>query len=337
MKELIVAVCDINENYGMCMGTELGKKLQSPYLVHTFTKSSEVLRFVEEHEIYCLIISQCLLSQIKDVEKITDIIVLQEQEEINQGYFYVDKYQKSTIVLQQIVSHLYEMENEYVEISQRKKHWKVIGIYSPIRRCLQTTFALTLGQKIAEEHKVLYMNFENFSGFSGGLKQDYEEDITDLLYYMECEPEKVKKKLPSIVHKINGLDYIPPALSYFDTYEQSGARWIQLFQQIEKYSDYEYLILDLTDTAQGLLAILQYCSRIYTIIKNDHMAIHKLKQYEAWLEMHEQKTILEKTQKFMFPEFKELPIDFYYLTNSELAKYAKAVIQEDLCNEPSGN
>ena len=38
---------------------------------------------------------------------------------------------------------------------------KFIGIYSPVHRCLQSSFALTFAQLIAEKHPALYLNFEH--------------------------------------------------------------------------------------------------------------------------------------------------------------------------------
>ena len=40
----------------------------------------------------------------------------------------------------------------------------IIGIYSPVNRCLKTSFALTMGQLMARDRKTLYVNLEDCSG-----------------------------------------------------------------------------------------------------------------------------------------------------------------------------
>ena len=56
--------------------------------------------------------------------------------------------------------------------------------------------------------------------------------------------------------------------------------WIQLIREIEKGSDYEYLILDLSDAVQGLFDILRLCDVVYTLSRDDGFAMAKIKQYE---------------------------------------------------------
>ena len=58
---------------------------------------------------------------------------------------------------------------------------KVLGVYSPVGRCLKTSFALTMGKLLAQEERVLYLNLEEFSGLSVLMKEEYKSDLSDLL------------------------------------------------------------------------------------------------------------------------------------------------------------
>ena len=44
-----------------------------------------------------------------------------------------------------------------------KKKTEFLGVYSPLGRCLQTSFAWTLAQILSEERAVLYLNMEEYS------------------------------------------------------------------------------------------------------------------------------------------------------------------------------
>lgn len=111
---------------------------------------------------------------------------------------------------------------------------------------------------------------------------------------------------------------------------------MELLGTIESIGDYEYLILDLTDGMNGLFELLAHCHRIYTITRDDGFAMAKMSQYEQILRMNERDDIAEKTVKCRFPLFEKLPSDLNLMTHGELARYVKAIIQEDLYEEQAG-
>ena len=55
-----------------------------------------------------------------------------------------------------------------------------------------------------------------------------------------------------------------------------GTGWLDLFREIEKVSEYEFLILDLSDCLMDLWEILQSCDHIYTIVREDPLAMAKI-------------------------------------------------------------
>lgn len=207
---------------------------------------------------------------------------------------------------------------------------KIIGNYSPIGRCMQTTFALSMGQILSKKHKTLYLNFESYSGFGYLLNREFASDLTDVLYYFNCEKEKLPYRLEGMIQTINGLDYIPPVLSYRDLAETEGREWIELFREIEKTSKYEYLILDLSDQMKGLFDVLRECFRVFTIVKEDGYAEAKLRQYEEVMKMMNYEDIAVKTKRWSLPEFCRLPPGLGQLTHGEMAAYVKGIIEEDI-------
>jgi len=47
--------------------------------------------------------------------------------------------------------------------------------------------------------------------------------------------------------------------------------WRSLFQRIEELGKYEYVILDLSESIQGLLDVLQMCIKVFTLTREDKM------------------------------------------------------------------
>ena len=93
----------------------------------------------------------------------------------------VNKYQSSEKILGQVLE-FYSKRRDLPRKIKKGFSVNLIGVYSPVGRCLQTSFSLAMGQILAKKHKVLYLNFESFSGLGQMMQHDMEMDLTDLLY-----------------------------------------------------------------------------------------------------------------------------------------------------------
>ena len=158
----------------------------------------------------------------------------------------------------------------------------------------------------------------------GGVKlaAEYEEQLAELLSHVDAVSVREEEAV-SYIQKF----YQGEVLAVLDpVFLLEKEQW----QEIEKISGYEYLILDLTDGMGGLFELLSYCFRIYTITKDDGFAMAKMNQYEQALQLNALNGIAEKTVKCRFPVFEKLPADFNLMTHGELAGYARAIIREDL-------
>ncbi len=81
-------------------------------------------------------------------------------------YPSVYKYQATSDVVREVLA-CYGEEKSYLPAAfpVMKKTTEILGVYSPLSRCLKTSFALTLGQILAKKKAVLYLNLEPFAGF----------------------------------------------------------------------------------------------------------------------------------------------------------------------------
>lgn len=245
----------------------------------------------------------------------------------------INKFQSPEKIVAALYESIVDLSDWRQKMTVQDTEVKLIGIYSPIKRCLQTSFALTMGQILAKEHKTLYFNFENYSGFGQMLKKEFSMDMTDLMYYFKCDKDKLFMRLPSMIQNINGLDYVPPMQYRAEPKEITGLQWLELCRNIAGMGQYEYIILDLDDSMEGLFDLLQNCTKIYTITKDDNFAVAKINQYEQILKFHELEEIADKTVKCKFPIFKELPANMDLMTHGEMAGYVKAIVKEDLYGE----
>lgn len=334
MKHKIMAICDTEEGYAFRMAEYILEKVKLPYTLHLFTAVEELEKFAGREEIEILLIAESAWRMIREEfvrSQVAQMFVLQESEQAEQDEVCrIDKYQSPEKVVRKILDVMAEGDGliEYPEATDTAA--KMIGIYSPVKRCLQTSFALTLGQFLAKEHRTLYLNFEMYSGLGELLRREYQTDILDLVYYFQNAREKLALRLPAMIQSAGGLDYIPPMQYASGIREVPGDQWLALCRDMAAIGEYEYLILDLDDGIDGLFELLKNCRKIYTITRDDPFAMAKLRQYEQMLQFEQLEEITEKTVKCRFPIFKHLPESLEMMTHGELAGYVKSIIQEDI-------
>lgn len=335
MDKRILAIFDSEEGYAYRLMEFMSGKKNLPFEVYVFTDGEKFYSCAQITNIECLLISESAYKQEVETLKIPHIIILSESgANLSKTLHHISKYQSCEMIFHQIMEY-YTDRSETVPIALRTglRKMKIIGIYTPVGRCLQTTFSLTLGQMLARQFKTLYLNFEVYSGFSRMLSREFRNDITDLMYYFNSAREKLVCRLESIVETVSGLDFVPPAQMIQNLNGIRGAQWLDLFHEIEKTSEYEYLILDLTDGIMDLWDVLRGCDHIYTITKGDPLAIAKVEQYEKILEDMDYGDITAKTTKWRLPVFKQLPVCFEELTYGELARYIRTQVFPELFGE----
>lgn len=350
MRQKIFAICDMEEAYALRMAEYMLEKIRIPYALHLFTKVEELERFLEQEKIEILLIAESALELLRMEyvsRQVAQVFVLQENDmregdgqdndrqkqdgrEREDTTLYISKFQSPERIVSILIESAKGLADWPAAGTQIQEDVKLVGVYSPIKRCLQTSFALTMGQILAKEHKVLYFNFENYSGFGKMLGREFGTDVSDVLYYFRCDQEKLALHLPAIIQNINGLDYIPPMQSQMQLWETEGGQWLELCRKIAQIGEYDYIILDLDDGMSGLFDLLRECYKIYTITREDSFAVAKLNQYEQILKFHELEDIVDKTVKCRFPIFKEVPVNLELMTHGQLAGYVKAIIREDL-------
>lgn len=164
------------------------------------------------------------------------------------------------------------MQTEKLPFLQTVGKACVYGFYTPVGRSLQTTLALTMGQLLAADKRVLYLNFECCAGLTEMLgKQADNTEFASLLYYLQESKEQFLGRLYQAAECINGMDFILPASCGYDLYGIAREEWRRLLDLLDD-GQYDVILLDLSDGVQGLFDVLRRCTRIYTIVREDGFA-----------------------------------------------------------------
>lgn len=334
MKRHIFAVCDMEEAYAYNFMEYLNHKKSIPFEIQAFTSAEHLLHFARECPIEILLISdKAMCPEIQELE-ISQIIILSEgvhHPDLDQ-YPSVYKYQSSDAVIREVMSCYGEEKKAHEPMAAWKRSMEIIGIYSPLGRVLKTSLALTLGQLMARDKAVLYLNMEEYSGFEYWMDQVFERNLSDLIYYVRQANTSVIHKLGGMVQTVNNLDFIPPVLSPEDIRGVTYEEWSQLLDAIYLQSSYEIVILDLGDGVNELFRILERCNRIYMPVRKDRISQGKIQQFENLLRLWDQVPVLEKIRKVQLPYHGMLGDGTNYVEQlmwSELGDYVRELLRKE--------
>lgn len=324
-----IAICGSEKEYVIRLSECLRDIVKRDEEILLFTDQKAFGEYLKENRVgLCLALEDFEIGERNNIE---NLIILSEEEEEGKVYKYMscDRIYGAAMAIC--------AENGKTPagpVTSAEK--EIIGIYTPIKRCFQTTFALTLGQILSAKKKVLYLNFESFSGFDKLMGKSGSKDLMDLLYFSECEDSNFSYRLDSLKERIGGLDYIYPSNTFMKYSLVTKDQWSKLIDTIVSKTDYDTVILDLSENVNGLLDILKRCSLVYTITDSDRIATAKIAQYENLLRESSYREILSRTENISIPKLREIPCNFELLTHSEFADFVKRMVRFDLNGEDNG-
>lgn len=324
-----ICICDSEVSYGEHLMEYLRSSEILPCDVYLYTGRESFLREETPSTTRLLLIAESEYSKEISEAGFRDILLLNESGSYMEEPENMSKYQS----VEHICAKVREMCAEQDEVVQGIRHagaMKLIAVYSPVTRCLQTTFAMCMGQLLAERAPALYMNFEAYSGLEILLERTFRGSVSDLLYFNDCAREKLSGQLKLMTEKVGGLDFLPPMESFMQLRAIRPEQWLDLFGTIGKVTEYEYCILDLSEHVEGILEILRQCDIVFTITREDGFAQAKMRQYELLLGSTQYEDIFMKTRKCRLPVFRELPGSILNLTRGDLADCVRKIIEEEM-------
>ena len=227
-----------------------------PFETRALFDKQQVIDFCNENEVEVVIMDECVYGSNTPKYSKNEIVLTTNHLITSPDIYQIYKYQEAEIIIKQVIMYLSE-SSEIGFLLTRKKEMKIISFYSPVKRSLSTTMSIGMGQILGKRHKTLYVNLESFSGLSKLIGREFYKDINDLLYYMESKSGNIGMVLTGIVEQLEGVDILPPAKSQNDIIAVNFDQWKEMLKRIEQDTDYEYVILDLSEAVQGLLDLME--------------------------------------------------------------------------------
>ena len=318
-----IVLCDSEATYGERLMEYLQSHLPFPFDIELYTSRESLLEKGDFGRAALVVISE---REYRKGGIEGELLVLNETEQYIEGTANVSKYQSMDGILEVIRQMVLRDEKAVPGMLRHGRPMRLIGFYTPLTRCLQTTAALTVGEFLSQRHKTLYLNLEAYSGMERLLGQSFHGSAADLLYYNECAREKLPAQLGLLTCRLGGLDYIPPMKSFLELRGAQARKWISLFRSMEQMTEYEFLLLDLSESVDGLFEMLRACEQIITIVREDAVSAAKIGDYERLL--REMGCADIAARKWQFRKFDELPAAMDNLTHGEMAECVQELMEE---------
>ncbi|MCR5458535.1 MAG: hypothetical protein K6F51_01430 [Acetatifactor sp.] len=333
LDEVVLALCDGDEEYVQLMAEYMQKQQNLPWSVHVYTDAEKLL--AREKGMELLVVAESAWREELKAVVPKRMVVLNESGIVrDKSLRYVNKYQQADQVIRELLAVYLEICEQALPKLETKGNTRFIGFFSPVRRCMQTPFAITMSQLLAQKYRTLYLNFEYFAGNQELLPGEQTRDLADLLYFLNAEQDKFALRLQSMTGKIGTLDYVPPMKSGQNLLSITVKEWLTFLKKLQELGEYEFVVMDLSECMQGLFEILRICNTVYTIIVEDHAASGKMTQYENMLEQYSYEDVLQKTRRRKIPKIRHLPTNLDCYDRGELAEYVAGQLEELLNDEP---
>lgn len=330
MKNQYIVICDSEMLYACHLMEYLKNCGDFPTDVCVYSERSRMELDCSPDETALLVIAES--QYIPDLsERYERILILNESDrDLGDKVMSISKYQSIQNILRFIQDAVPEEEMGYSVSIRHGRPMRKIGVYTPLSRCLQTRLALTMGQILSETAPALYMNFEAYCSLEQMMRTTFNGYLGDLVYYNDCAREKIPGALEKMTQKMGGLSLLPPMNSFIELHSMETSHWKSFFATLERATEYEYLLLDLSENVSNLFEILRDCDLILTITRRDRSSQSKIRQYENLLREMQYEDIYMKTIHCSFPVFRGLESDPERFLTDEFAEVVRRIAEEHI-------
>lgn len=327
----IFAICDLDSHYVKNLMQYINSRQNIPLKLQAFTSPELLKEFAGQNSIELLLISAEAMDEEIAGLPVGKIVVLTEDGAVDlKGFPAVNRYQASGSLVQEVMQY-YGTGNLAVAYAAAKlASTRLIGIYSPVKRCGKTSFAMALGEAYARNRKVLYVNLEDFSGFRGLFQKEYRMDISDLLYFYREEKQGMLNRIEEVAEHFHSMYYLPPAMCPADLRSVQPEEWREWFLLLLQ-SSYEVVIVEPGDCINGLEEILALCNKIYMPVKEDKISLAKLEEFDHYLLLAGWESLADRIRRQVMPEPGEAQDAglLEYSQTEEMRRMAERIFREE--------
>lgn len=303
MSNGIIAIFDSEADYALKLAEYFNLKSGLNYSVSVFTDYNSLKNYLSENNVDILLVSEEFCSYIEDFKNIPGIFILTEGnvDAALQEYASLYKYQSTDCILRDVMSHYAAYSPCEKKMISTFSPAKITGVYSPVKRCGKTSFALAYGCITSLTENCLYINLEEYPGFSFFTKHTHIGDLSDLLYFYRQNPSNIGKKLIALSHTYHNLNYIPPMQFSYDIKNMESSDLNNFIQAIAETEHFQNIILDISDSIKDVPGMLAICDKIFMPTTKDPISQLKIDDFFKGVSALCTSSVKDKTEILALP------------------------------------
>lgn len=343
MKRIIV-ICEPETEYALRLMEFINRKKNFPLRAAAFDSFLPAAEFIGKNGVEILLLSEKFLDKTEMLpeEKVKKMnvkkcLILTEDQNGTSGeypntYKRICKYAPAETIVREVRS-VYDAEMKALHgIDRRPGEARVYGIYSPVGGSGKTSLALTLGQELARDHKVLYLNMESCSALEEILGAGQGQNISDLIYCIRQNPEELAERIAEMTVSIQNLDCILPVSSIDDIACVAESEWMEMINRVAAEGAYDIVLIEPESGMQGFAGILESCTKVFIPAKNDAVSMAKIEGFESKLKAAGAEDIIDRFRKVKVPFYQASGLGRNYyegLLWSELGDCVRQLIKKE--------
>lgn len=302
--ERIMAILDGEKNYAQRLCDYANRRQHLPFRAVAFHDIESYKSFARDHRIRLLLADTGLIEGEYDLcaDCVLGLCGSEGGRAGENGLVSIDreiyKYQPGEVLFRTVMNCVGEFGEE-VKLYAPERKPKLICVYSPVNRCGKTSFALAYAFSRARRERVLYLNFEAFSGLSGLFGEEFSRGMTDALYHMK-QGNLDAARIASLLHHCRELDFIPPFSTEEDMLTMTGEDYADLIESLLRETDYDVIVAD-AGAFFPAAVLLEMSDLIYMPVLEDVTARGKQEAFEAYLRAGGKEQMLERIHKLRLP------------------------------------
>jgi hypothetical protein len=296
-------IYDEDEKYGKRLFSGLLKKAQSQFNLMLFTGEQELKKYLGESVPDALLVcEECMKDWIGQAYRgniilLTEEMCVNEETEFNgRSCVGIYRYQSLDRLYNEIVT------RGNLRRSTHLKTLDIIGIYSPVCVMPRQSFALTMAKIMSEKFKTLYLNLDEFSGLAEILPSDNDYTLSDAIYFYRQNRQIESSRVEAAIKTVSGVDYIPPVVCSEDISNIRAEEMAEFMEKLGSSCGYEVIVADISSGIKQPWKLLESCRIVYTPVKDDYVAVHRMSDFENYYAGIGMGHILDRIYKVKLPE-----------------------------------
>lgn len=277
----ICGVLDDDKVYAKALMEFMMERSDIPFQVKVFT-GIETVREVCENITMLVVGINCMSEELESLG-IGHIVILEEEKysEYNGEYKMLYKYQDCDKIINELIS--YYTEKCMVGFTNCLCKTRIIGVYSPIKRCGKTSIALALSNILGETSGTLFLCMDIFEGFHELIGASSDSTMDDLLYRYMTKQEDELVNVSDIVVSLSNMQYIPPVTCFNNIKEIKVETWRELVLNIAANGRYNNIVIDIGTSLTDAIEMLSICEVTYMPVLSDEISKRRLEIFQRYL------------------------------------------------------